>query len=145
MASQLLGEIKERQMGPGSRGRPVSNNRFAVPTTGFLVTQHRSKTPSALAKARAQQQQSLQIDLNEQLKPPIIVPSIRLVAARRKSGAVEELDGDWKDQMQLKNDELLANMTEEEKEREQEAVLAQFGGGIVDLVKMAKAWREGKA
>ena len=50
-----------------------------------------------------------------------------------------------KDQMQLKNDELLGNMTEEEKEPEQEALLAQFGGGLVDLVKMAKVRREGKA
>ena len=50
-----------------------------------------------------------------------------------------------KDQMELKNDELLGNMTEEEKEREQEALLAQFGGGLVELVKMAKVRREGKA
>ena len=32
--------------------------------------------------------------------------------------------------MELKNDKLLTNMTEEEKEQEQEALLAQFGEGL---------------
>lgn len=146
MASQLLGEIKERQPGSGSQSRPVSNTRFAVPTTGFPVAQHRSKTPSAFAKARAQQQQSIQMDPDEQSRPPVIIPSVNPVAARNQPrGAVEGLDGDWKNQMQRKNDELLANMTEEEKEWEREALLAQFGTGLVDLVKKTKVRREGNA
>lgn len=147
MPSQLLGEIKERQPSSGSRSRPVSDNRFTVPTTGFPVARHRNATPSAFAKARAQQRQSLQIVSNEESRPPIIVPSVNPVAARnqpRKPGAVEGLDGDWKDQMQQQNDELLAHMTEEEKEREQDALLAQFGGGLLDLVRKAKARREGE-
>jgi hypothetical protein len=146
MASQLLGEIKERQPGPGSRRKPVSNGRFVVPTTGFPVAQHRSKVPSTFARARAQQQ-GLQVDPSEQSRPPVIVPSVSPIAARdrpKKLGTAEGLDRDWRGQMQRQNDELLADMTEEEKQREREALLVQFGGGLVDLVKKAKARREGK-
>ena len=147
MASQLLGEIKERKPGPGTRGKAVSNGRFAVPTAGFPVAQHRSKAPSAFAKARAQEQQALQMNSVGQSRPPVTVPSVIPVAARNKPkepGAAEGLDGDWMGQMQRQNDELLSNMTEEEKQREKEALLAQFGGGLVDLVKKARARREGK-
>ncbi len=147
MASQLLGEIKERKPGPGTRGRPVSNGRFPIPTAGFPVAQHRSKAPSAFAKARAQEQQALQMDSAGQSRPPVIVPSVTPVAVRNKPkepGAVEGSDGDWMGQMQRQNDELLSNMTEEEKHREKEALLAQFGGGLVDLVKKARARREGR-
>ena len=146
MASQLLGEIKERKPGSGTRGRPVSNGQFAVPTAGFPVAQHRSKAPSAFAKARVQQQQALQMDSVGRSRPPAIVPSVTPVAARnklREFGAAEGLEGDWRDQMQRQNDELLSDMTEEEKQREKEALLAQFGGGLVDLVKKARARREG--
>ena len=145
MASQLLGEIKERKPGPGTRGRPVSNGKFAIPTAGFPVAQH--KAPSAFAKARAQEQQALQMNSAGQSRSPVIVPSVTPVAARNKPkepGAAEGLDGDWMGQMQRQNDELLSNMTEEEKQREKEALLAQFGGGLVDLVKKARARREGK-
>jgi len=147
MASQLLGEIKERNPGSGTRGRPVSNGLFAVPTAGFPVAQHRSKTPSAFAKARAQRQQALQMESAGNSRPPVLVPSVTPVAARnkpREPRAAGGLDGDWRGQMQQKNDELLSNMTEEEKQREREALLAQFGGGLVDLVKKARARQEGK-
>lgn len=147
MASQLLGEIKERQPGSGSRSRPVSNGRFAVPTTGFPVAHHRSKALSAFSKARAQQQQTIHMNPDEQPRATVIVPNISPVAARNQSGkpgAAEGLDEGWKGQMQGENDEILANMTEEEKQREREALLTQFGGGLVDLVKKAKARREGK-
>ena len=82
------------------------------------------------------------MDPNEQSRPPVIAPSVNPVA--RQPGAIEGLDRDWRDQIQQQNDELLANMTEEEKQQEREALLAQFGGGLVDLVKKAKARREGQ-
>lgn len=147
MTSQLLGEIKERKPGSGTRGKSVSNGQFAVPTAGFPVAQHRSKAPSAFAKARTQQQQALQMDSAGQSRSPVIVPSITPIAARnkpREPGAAEGLEGDWRGQMQRQNDELLSDMTEEEKQREKEALLAQFGGGLIDLVRKARARREGK-
>lgn len=147
MASQLLGEIKERKSSSGTRSRPVFNGRFAVPTAGFPVARHRSKAPSAFVKARAQEQQAFQMDLVEQSRPPVTVPSVTPVAARNKPKnpvAAESLDGDWRGQMQRQNDELFSNMTEAEKQQEREALLTQFGGGLVDLVKKAKARREGK-
>ena len=148
MASQLLGEVKERKLGSGTRGKPVSNGRFAVPTAGFPVAQHRSKAPSAFAKARAQQQQVLQMDSAGQSRPPVMVPSVTPVVGRnkpREPGAAEGLDGDWRGQMQRQNDEMLSGMTEEEKQHEREALLTEFGGGLVDLVKKARARREGKS
>jgi hypothetical protein len=147
MASQLLGEVKERQAGSGTCGRPVSNGRFAVPTAGFPVAHHRSRNPSAFAKARVQQLQSLQMDSSGQSRPPVRIPSVAPVAAGNKArepGAVEGLDGDWRGQMQRQNEEMLLGMSEEEKQREREGLLAQFGGGLVDLVKKARARREGK-
>jgi hypothetical protein len=147
MASQLLGEIKERKAGSGTRSRPVSGGRFAVPTAGFPVAQHRSKAPSAFARARAQQQHALQIDQDEQSRLPVVVPSVTPVATGdqpRMTRVAEGLDDGWRDRMQRHNDELLSTMTEEDKQREREALLAQFGGGLVDLIKKAKARREGK-
>lgn len=78
---------------------------------------------------------------------PVIVPGVTPVAARnkpREPRAAEGSEGDWRGQMQRQNDDLLSDMTEEEKQREREALLAQFGGGLVDLVKKARARREGK-
>jgi len=76
----------------------------------------------------------------------VVVPSISPIAAGDQpwNPGATELGGDWRGQMQQKNDGILANMTEEEKQWEREALLTQFGEGLVDLVKKAKARREGK-
>ena len=125
----LVGSVIER--------KPTSNSvtKVFIPTkTGFPAVQHRSKSAFArsiegLRKAGTSRSRDV----------PIVVPS-------RTAPSPETADaGDWRNQMSRENEERVASMTEEERERERQEILDRFGEGVGDLLRKVKLAREQQA
>ncbi|KAG6902415.1 hypothetical protein C0995_000341 [Termitomyces sp. Mi166 len=127
--SSLIGSVIERE--PTSHPAPKA---FAPAKTGFPAVQHRSKSAFArniegLRKSGASR--------------PRYAPTIVSSRLARPSESAD-LD-DWRSQTSRENEERVANMTEEERDRERQEILDRFGAGIGDLLKRVRLAREKQA
>lgn len=135
--TSLVGNIVERKPGQTSSSSLSSQRINGDSSTGFPVAQHRSK--SAFSRSRNQAKQTNDKDRPQQ--PPIV--SISTAVGPESSSHGHEVT-DWRRQVEEDNVRRVASMTEEEREEERNEIMQKFGPGIGDILKKARAAREGK-
>ncbi|OJT04362.1 RNA polymerase II-associated protein 1 [Trametes pubescens] len=135
--SSLIGSILERK----PAAKPSSPSQ-ATTKTGFPAVQHRSQ--SAFARARRDGSKPG----TERLRDVPIVQSSGVRSSvpplpHKPSSGSSKAD-DWRSQMEEDNRRQVASMTEEERDQERAEILGKFGSNVVDVLRKARAAREGK-
>lgn len=128
----LVGSVFERE--PGSSMVSPSFPKSNESATGFPMALHRSK--SLFSRQRGTQQQSV-IPSHAVISP--------VVQRAPRTEEQEELDtDDWRLQMGVENERLVAAMTEEEREQERRQIRENFGKNIGDVLRKARMAREAR-
>lgn len=130
--SSLIGSILERK----PTAKP-SNPFQATTKTGFPAVQHRSQ--SAFARARRDGSKPGTERLRE---VPVVQSSVQPSQHKPFSGPSNA--DDWRAQMEEDNRKQVASMTEEERDQERAEIFGKFGSNVVDVLRKARAAREGK-
>lgn len=133
-STSLVGSVFERKSGPSTPKPPRLNGSG---TTGFPAAKHRSQ--SAFARARNDAKNS--DGASRPHKAPVVEP-LRSPAAGPSSLA--DTEGDWRKQVEDENRRRVENMTEEEREQERMEIMERFGPNIAEVLRKARAAREGK-
>ncbi|KAG6820119.1 hypothetical protein H0H93_005125 [Arthromyces matolae] len=127
--SSLVGSVFERKSTSHS-----SPKIFTPAKAGFPAAQHRSK--SAFAR-------NLEGVRKNGASRPREAPTITSSAATRPSGSSDP--NEWRNQVSRENEQRVASMTDEERERERQEILERFGAGVGDILKKVKLARERQA
>ncbi|KAI0036285.1 hypothetical protein K488DRAFT_41524 [Vararia minispora EC-137] len=121
----LVGSVLERKPGLSST---TSSRQPQSTKTGFPVASHRSQ--SAFARGRdASRTKNTGI-----VGRPTVPPSVTPLPA--------PLSDDWRGQVGKENARKVAEMTQEEREREKREIMERFGPNIAEVLKRARIGRE---
>lgn len=109
------------------------------PKTGFPAVKHRSehgisKGKSAFLKSRESSGTA------KRARPPVRARDDDDDDPAPYAPPTEPI-GDWRDQISRENEKKVAGMSPEEREREQQEIIARFGAGIGDILKKAREAR----
>lgn len=132
----LIGSVFERKT---STAQSLPSPRFAkTPGSGFPAVQHRSKS----AFARAKEEEKSGINVRPTTAPPVI-PARPVEQPQSRDLEVDPhiADDAIRQQISEENERRVANMTEEEREKERREVLEQLGSGASDLLERVRAAR----
>jgi hypothetical protein len=132
----LIGSVFERKT---STAQSLPSPRFAkTPGSGFPAVQHRSKS----AFAHAKEEEKSGINVRPATAPPVI-PARPVEQPQSRDLEVDPhiADDAIRQQISEENERRVANMTEEEREKERREVLEQLGSGASDLLERVRAAR----
>jgi hypothetical protein len=140
----VVGEVIERN----GKGNNLGNNS-AKPlhrnVNGFPLAQHRLKSKSEFARAKAKLRQSETIEKTP--VPPRVQPTTESVPGSTSSPGYElgnDVHDSWREAISRRNEELVADMSPEERDREVKEVREQLGAGIEDLMRRVREVRRRK-
>ncbi|KAI0655427.1 hypothetical protein C8Q70DRAFT_923748 [Cubamyces menziesii] len=137
--SSLVGSILERK--PAAKPSAPSVHSQATTKTGFPAAQHRSQ--SAFARARRDAQKT---GGERSREVPVVQSSssLNLPVSERKPASSPGSADSWREQMEEENLRQVQSMTEEEREQERVEILEKFGPNVAEVLRKARAAREGK-
>jgi hypothetical protein len=121
---QLVGSVLERI--PGSTSSPL---RSPAPKTGFPPVQHRTK--SAFARSRDSSKQSTGGE-ERPSQPPAVISEHPTPSSSTSD------ESRWREEVGRENEKIVANMSQEERELERQAILERFGPGVGAILQRAK-------
>lgn len=143
----LIGSVFERKTSAFS-GASHHPKLAGSSQTGFPVVQHRSK--SAFARGRDELRRNGAVEPIRLKEVPIVQPAN--VIGGRPGSTTNFVGGrptkpmagtdDLRRQISEENEKKVENMTEEERDRERQEIIEQFGAGVGDLLKRVKEARE---
>jgi RNA polymerase II-associated protein 1 len=143
MPATILGDIIERK----PTAQPTKSNNLshkADASTGFPKATHRSQ--SVFAKARANKNQAVPNvaptikpgdrsgDQDVKSSPVTHVRTSESQASSKPAPKNGEGDADWRTNMEKENEQLVETMSESERFKEREDLIAQFGPDLVNLI-----------